>query len=1088
MKRKSIASKLAVFLMVSVFASVIISSAIITGYLLDWFGKDIHEKDMLHIKGLSGTVKGFMDLAFSVNYQLSINPEIVNAVLEADKNWENRIERYKEGKDLTGGFSDTSGMPLLVKMQKMYDFTELFFVQDAGGDQVARSFGPLGHRSGRWWFKEIVADKHYKSFISKSYYSMTGDKLVTSAFHPIYHDNEFIGIMGTDINFWKLQEMVQAYLSSSDLKAIVIDNEGVIIAHPEENKLKEMHNLKRLTRNVLLKDSSGITIQDKTGYHKISEEALDWPSEVSGLVSRALAGESGFADNINLAGMTATLYYDPVTLPGFRGEKRNYAIILIRNNATIADTKIVIGMFVFFFTAATLSALFVLFQLRFRKVVLEPLKILTRAMKQAGSSQYERISLNTKDEFDLIADTYNEMQENLSAADREMRELNEKLENRVEERTAELKKINQQLKEDILRRTSIENALRESEDRYRKILETAPDAISINALKNGQYIEVNDTFCQLTGYVREEALGKTYSELNMFVSPKDLEGFQRILRTQKEVRGEEINFRRKDGEVRDGLFSARRMMYGSEECLISVVTDITRQKQIEEALRESEEKYRLLAENANDAIFIIQEGQVKFPNPKAESLLKEVMETAGVKISMDFFHPDDQKMVLNRFNNRLAGKTFSDNCVFRMICTDGTEKWMELNDVYIHWAGKPATLNFLRDITVQKKLEEQFEHSQRMDAVGTLAGGIAHNFNNLLMGIQGNISLISLDKNTMYIHEEEIRSIERCIDSGANLTHQLLGFARGGKYNVQSCDDINKIVSGTVKMFGQSKKEIKIHGNYQTDIWTVVLDQGQVELVLLNIYVNAAQAMEGGGDLYLQTENVEIPDNQAELHDCSPGKYVKVSITDTGVGMDREIMTKIFEPFFTTKSMGEGTGLGLSSAFGIIKSHGGFIDVSSRKGHGTRFDIYLPASEIKESAGMSRANSVVKGSETILLVDDENMVVQVCKTMLENLGYHVIIARGGRVAIDVFMENMDRISLVILDIIMPDMDGGKVFDVIRATDPNVKILLSSGGSLNEHASDILARGCNGFVQKPFDMAVLSEMIRKVLDGHPLEVE
>ncbi len=235
MLRKSVASKFNLLIVLSVVVSVTISSVSVTIFLLHRYTKDVIEKDRLHMKGLASSVKGFIDHAFSLNYLLSINPEIVEHVAAAHKDWSKRVAEYNRQYDTSLEFKDNSGLPLLVNTQKMYDFVVLFFVQDASGDQTSRSFGPLGNRGQRWWFREITENQNYRSFMSKSYYSMTGDEPVASAFHPIYKDNRFIGVMGTDINFNKLQDMVQNYLDSKDLYAVVIDTMGVIIAHPDNS-------------------------------------------------------------------------------------------------------------------------------------------------------------------------------------------------------------------------------------------------------------------------------------------------------------------------------------------------------------------------------------------------------------------------------------------------------------------------------------------------------------------------------------------------------------------------------------------------------------------------------------------------------------------------------------------------------------------------------------------------------------------------------------------------------------------------------------------------------------------------------------
>ncbi len=389
----------------------------------------------------------------------------------------------------------------------------------------------------------------------------------------------------------------------------------------------------------------------------------------------------------------------------------------------------------------------------------------------------------------------------------------------------------------------------------------------------------------------------------------------------------------------------------------------------------------------------------------------------------------------------------------------------------------------IADVTDQRRLELQLQQAQKMEAIGTLAGGIAHDFNNLLMGIQGNTSLLLLDLEPDSPTYEEVQSIERCVESGAKLTKQLLGFARGGKYMVKATS-LNEMVERISRMFERTKKEIRIIENFQENIWTVEVDQGQIEQVLMNLFLNAWQAMPGGGDVYIETENVSLKKSFTKTYDAKPGRYVRISVNDTGVGMEKEIQQRIFEPFFTTKEMGEGTGMGLASAFGIIKNHDGIINFTSSKGKGTTFNIFLPVTTGKkvetklEEKALTPA--IVKGSGTILLVDDETVIIEVNGKMLNELGYEVITAHNGTTAIDIFKKQHTKIDLVILDIIMPDINGGEVYDRLKEIDPNVKVLLSSGYSVNGQAVPILERGCDGFIQKPFNIKQLSFKLKELL--------
>jgi CheY-like chemotaxis protein len=281
-------------------------------------------------------------------------------------------------------------------------------------------------------------------------------------------------------------------------------------------------------------------------------------------------------------------------------------------------------------------------------------------------------------------------------------------------------------------------------------------------------------------------------------------------------------------------------------------------------------------------------------------------------------------------------------------------------------------------------------------------------------------------------------------------------------------------------MFGRTKKEISVHKKYETSLWAVEADTSQMEQVFMNLYINAWQAMPGGGHVYLETSNLSITTNDQKSPYMKPGKYVKISLTDTGVGMDEKTKARIFEPFFTTKAMGRGTGLGLAMVYGIVKGHNGYIDVYSEKGKGTTFNIYLPASEREALKDVKTEEAIVTGKETILLVDDEEGIIGVVKEMLEALGYQVLTAASGRGAVDVYERNKSKIDLVILDMIMPEMGGGETFDRLKEINPEIKVVLASGYSINGEASGIMARGCKGFIQKPARIAELSQRVRNVL--------
>ncbi|MBW2538337.1 MAG: response regulator [Deltaproteobacteria bacterium] len=329
-----------------------------------------------------------------------------------------------------------------------------------------------------------------------------------------------------------------------------------------------------------------------------------------------------------------------------------------------------------------------------------------------------------------------------------------------------------------------------------------------------------------------------------------------------------------------------------------------------------------------------------------------------------------------------------------------------------------------------------------------------------------------------------MKNIEKLVQSGSNLTSQLLCYAREGKYKVQS-SNLNQLVKETADTFNLTRKEIHVHQELDENLLNVRTDQGQIEQVLFNLLVNAADAMPLGGNLFLKTINITHANMLNKPYKAAPGNYVLLTVRDTGSGMEKKTLERIFEPFFTTKGLSKGTGLGLASVYGIVKAHGGYIDVFSEKGQGTTFEVSLPAFEKEPAQEKAVFNELFDGIETVLLIDDEQMIIDVGKEMLTQLGYKVLTATSGIEALDVYRRNQDTIDLLVLDMIMPDMEGGATYDKIKDLNPNVKVLLASGYSIDGRASEIMKRGCNGFIQKPFNMKELSDKIRNILDEKEL---
>jgi len=626
-----------------------------------------------------------------------------------------------------------------------------------------------------------------------------------------------------------------------------------------------------------------------------------------------------------------------------------------------------------------------------------------------------------------------------------------------------------------------------SESIYQAIFNNTEIAMGI-ADQDRNIILGNKKMEELTGFKKEELTGEK-KRWDYFVAPSDIAILKsnlqkRLLDPSTAPKNYECSIVTKSRNVKN-IYLTATMIPGTQISLVSMM-DITGRKKAEEALRESEEKYREIFENAIEGIYqTTPEGQCLGVNPaltrilgyESPAELRDTISDIGSQLYVDPSRRLEFKRLLSENGMVRAFEA-------QLIRKDKNTVWGEINATVIrNQEGNIVSYQgTVMDITEKKRLEMQLQQAQKMKAIGTLAGGIAHDFNNLLMGIQGYVSLMLLDIDSSHPHYERLKAIQEQVVSGADLTGQLLGFARGGRYVVKPAN-MNDILQQTSSLFWRTKKEISVFQKYRKDLWPVEVDRGQMDQLFMNLYMNAWQAMPGGGEITITTENV-FWDNKNPLPDSGVGgRYVKISIADTGTGMDQSTKERIFDPFFTTKGMGRGgTGLGLATVYGIVKGHNGMIDVYSELGEGTTFTIYLPVSD-KEivTEKTSVENFVPKGVETVLLVDDETAVLEVCKQMLESLGYRVYLAQNGEEAIAVYMEKRNQIDLIILDMIMPGMSGGETFDRFRKINPEIRVLLSSGYSIDGEAQQIIDRGCRGFLQKPFQLKMLAQNVRKILN-------
>ena len=643
---------------------------------------------------------------------------------------------------------------------------------------------------------------------------------------------------------------------------------------------------------------------------------------------------------------------------------------------------------------------------------------------------------------------------------------------------------------DVTERKKNELSLRESEERFRRLQEATFGGICIH--DQGTILDCNKELSRMTGYSQDELIGMDGLKL---AAPE----WRKVLH-KKIVSAEEHQYdlvgMGKDGRRIPVEIRSKTIPYHGKTVRVAEFRDISERKKYEEALRKSrvryrelykeahqaEELYQSLLDSSPDAIVLLDADQsVQYINSAFTQLFGWSQEALKKKAAPYIPHP--QKNWFKAFIHELLDKGEPVRGQESQILTrDGRFLDVSISAArYLDYKGYPAgALIIFRDITEAKRYQWHMYQAQKMESIGTMAGGIAHDFNNLLMGIQGRLSLIMMQIEGGGKTYGHLKEIEDYTVRAAELTQQLLEFSRAETVEATPTD-INELVHTQTQLFGRTRKELTLHEDFAGDLWTAEVNPRQLDQVLLNIFVNAAHAMPDGGDLYVQTVNEVLTSDRTQPYDAAPGNYIKISITDTGVGMAPAIQRRVFEPFFTTKERGRGTGLGLASAYSIIKNHGGFITIYSVKGKGSSFNIYLPASVRETEVKAAASQELVQGAGTILLVDDEEMIIEVGEEMLRTLGYDVLIARRGSEAVEILENDPDSVHMVILDLIMPEMNGSETFDRLRSVKPDVKVLLSSGYSLNGQADTVMQRGCNGFIQKPFNLVELSQKLYDIIN-------
>ncbi len=633
-----------------------------------------------------------------------------------------------------------------------------------------------------------------------------------------------------------------------------------------------------------------------------------------------------------------------------------------------------------------------------------------------------------------------------------------------------------------------QDALMESEERLHTIYEAANRVAFVmtdSQEPDGRITEFSLGAERMFGYARDEILGKPVSVLHPRETEADPSGRRPILCEDDVGVGLESTLARKDGQE----FSAMTSVYPvhnektQQTGALFVTFDVTELGQAREAVRESEEKYRLVVEGANDAIFIAQDGVIKFSNPMTSAMLGYSAEELARIPFAEHIHPDDRSTVVQRHRSRLEGADVPQNYSFRVTDRSGQVLWMQINAVRIQWEARPAALCFLRDITAQKNLEAQLLHAQKMQAIGTLAGGIAHDFNNLLQAILGHADMLLLRLDEQDRAHRGVKQIVRAAQRGSDLTRQLLTFSRKIESRMEALD-LNQVLERLRAMLERTiPRMIHVELQPQADLWRVNVDPSQMDQVLMNLALNSRDAMPDGGTLTIETRNVVLDEEYQKSHpEVRLGRYVLLMVSDTGHGMDRETLQRVFDPFFTTKQTGKGTGLGLAMVYGIVKNHEGYISCESEVGVGTRFMIYLPASDLEDTPVETiEPLPPVGGQETILLVDDEEVIREVGADMLGQYGYRVLTAPDGETALEIYAQKKGEIDLVIMDLSMPGMGGRQCLIHLLEMDPHARVVIASGYSFHGPLNEAMELGARSVIHKPYNSSEILEVIRKTLE-------
>ncbi len=658
-----------------------------------------------------------------------------------------------------------------------------------------------------------------------------------------------------------------------------------------------------------------------------------------------------------------------------------------------------------------------------------------------------------------------------SSEGRRVRLLESELLRRLEEKNTELKAAGE--------------ALAASERRYRELVELAPIGI-FRSTPGGRFVSVNPALASLLGYESPDEMLQLDLRRDVY-----LDGAERDRRVSERettgMSGFEVRWKRRDGSGVWVRIDSRviRGDSGALELFEGFVHDIQKRKDAEEALRASVERYRVLFEKNPGSMWVYDAETLAFLAVN-DTAIRNYGYSAEEFLSMTIKEIRPAKDVARLLETVTAARAgYADTRDWRHRKKDGSFIDVEIASQPLEFSGRRARLVLAKDVTEKKLLEEQFRQAQKMEAVGQLAGGVAHDFNNVLTAILGYGGLLAARLASDPSGREEVEEILRAAERAVALTRQLLAFSRRQVLEPVVLS-LNELIRNLEKMLGRLIGEhLSLVTRLDPSLGNVLADAGQIEQVIVNLVVNARDAMPQGGRLTIETANADLDESYAQRHaSVRPGRYVLVAVNDTGVGMDTETLAHIFEPFFTTKEKGKGTGLGLSTVYGIVKQSEGNIWVYSELGKGTTFKVYLPRVDksLPRSASKTWPAVTAGGHETILVVEDEAAIRSLTRRILEKHGYRVLDAPNGGEAEKLVTGNPEKIDVLLTDLVMPDMTGTELATRLCAKRPGLRVVLMSGYTDDAVVRDGPPESERAFLQKPFTPAMLVRKIRDVLSS------